>query len=154
MRDPILHWLTSLRTGTGLARLVLAAIFLYAGFTKGLYPFEEPFLFAIAVSSYQLLPEWAVIFVSRALPWLEIALGLVLLVGWKLRYVAAFTALLLTAFMVAMGITYARGIEADCGCFGFGEPISPLTLARDSLFLGLAFYLAVSAWRAPSVRTG
>lgn len=138
MFDRILRWV---------ARLVLAGIFFYAGVSK-LYPLERRFQFEITLSSYQLLPEWAVIAAAWTLPRLEIALALLLLVGWKLRYVAGFTALLLTAFMGAMGITYARGIEANCGCFGLGEPISPTTLARDSIFLVLAFYLTISAWRA------
>ena len=46
-----------------------------------------------------------------------------------------------------MGVTYARGIEADCGCFGLGEPITPATLTRDSLLFVLAVFLAIYAWR-------
>lgn len=147
MLDRTLRWLAPFRTGTGLGRIVLAGVFLYAGFTKA-YPVEHRLQFELTLSAYQLLPVWGVIAVAYALPWFEMLLGALLLVGWKLRYVAAVTAALLTAFMVAMGITYARGIQADCGCFGFGEPISGATLARDSVFLVLALYLAVSAWRA------
>ena len=147
MLDRIRAWLASFLSGTGVVRLVLATTFFYAGFSK-LYPPEHRFQFEMTLSTYQLLPVWGVIAVAAVLPWLEIALGLVLLLGWKLRYFASFTALLLGAFLTAMGITYARGIEADCGCFGLGEPISPQTLARDSVFLGLAVYLAVSSWRA------
>lgn len=132
-----LHWL---------CRLALGALFIYAGFTK-VYPPEHQFLFEMAVSAYQLLPAWAVVVVARALPWFEIALGLVLLLGWELRYSSVLTALLVGGFIAAMAVTYARGIEADCGCFGLGEPISPITLSRDSLFLVMAVYLAVYAWR-------
>ncbi|HKZ51805.1 MAG TPA: MauE/DoxX family redox-associated membrane protein [Candidatus Acidoferrales bacterium] len=130
-------------------RLVLGGLFLYAGFTK-LYPAEHRLLFEIAVSSYQLLPVPVVIIVAQVLPWVEITLGILLIVGWKLRYFATFAALLLGAFIAAMGITYARGIEADCGCFGLGEPISPLTLLRDSGVLAIALFLAVYAWRKES----
>lgn len=151
MRYPIRRWLAQYGSGTGLARLVLAGIFLYAGFTKA-YPVEHRLQFEITLSTYQLLPVWAVIAAAYLLPWLEMALGLLLVLGWQLRYVATATALLLGAFLVAMGITYARGIEANCGCFGFGEPISPQTLARDTVFLGLALYLAISAWRAFRLR--
>ncbi|MGH9805291.1 MAG: MauE/DoxX family redox-associated membrane protein [Candidatus Acidiferrales bacterium] len=136
----VLHWL---------CRLALGALFIYAGFTK-LYPPDHQFLFEMAVSAYQLLPVWGVIVVARALPWFEIALGLVLILGWKLRYSSVLTALIVGGFITAMAVTYARGIEADCGCFGFGEPISPFTLARDSLLLVMAIYLAGYAWRARS----
>jgi len=128
-----------------IARLGLGAMFIYAGYAK----LQHPFLFEMAVDGYQLLPPWAVIVVARGLPWLEIALGLLLWTGWKLRYSAAFTSLLLGFFLVTMAITYARGIEAACGCFGTSEPISPRTLARDSLILAAAVVLAVRAWRRP-----
>ena len=137
MTGRVLHWL---------CRLALGALFVYAGFSK-LYPPDHQFLFEMAVSAYQLLPVWGVIVVARALPWFEIALGLVLILGWKLRYSSVLTALIVGGFITAMAITYARGIEADCGCFGFGEPISPFTLARDSLLLVMAVYLAAYAWR-------
>ena len=132
-----LHWIF---------RLALGGVFLYAGFSK-LYPPEHRLLFEMTLSTYQLLPVWGVIVVAYALPWLEMGLGVLLFTGWKLRYVATLTALLLGAFLAAMSITYARGIEANCGCFGFGEPISAFTLTRDSVLLLMAFYLAVTAWR-------
>ena len=126
-----------------LARLFLAGLFLYAGYMK----LQNPFLFEMAVDSYQLLPATAVIIVARTLPWLEIALGLLLLAGWKLHYFATFTALLLGFFLALMAIAYSRGIEATCGCFGFGEQVSPRTLARDTALFAIAVYLAAHSWK-------
>jgi uncharacterized membrane protein YphA (DoxX/SURF4 family) len=135
----VLHWAS---------RVFLAGIFFYAGYTKTQFADPAaPFLFEMAVDGYQLLPAWAVIAVARTLPWLEIALGVMLLVGWQLRYIATFCAALLGAFIAMMGITYLRGIEASCGCFGLGEPITPMSLLRDTLFLAPAIFLAVQAWR-------
>jgi hypothetical protein len=45
-------------------------------------------------------------------------------------------------FIALLTITYLRGIDADCGCFGSGAKISPLTILRDSLMLLPALYLA------------
>lgn len=101
----------------------------------------------MAVDAYRLLPPWAVVVVARSLPWFEVLLGVLLLVGWKLRYFASVAALLLGVFVVMMAITYSRGVEANCGCFGFGEKISPMTLTRDSALLALAVFLAVYSWR-------
>jgi uncharacterized membrane protein YphA (DoxX/SURF4 family) len=126
-----------------ISRLALGALFLYAGYAK----LGNPFLFEMAVDGYQLLPATGVIIVARGLPWLEVALGLLLWSGWKLPYSAAFTTLLLGAFLTMMAITYARGIEAACGCFGTSEPISPRTLARDSLIFLVAAGLTGRAWR-------
>jgi uncharacterized membrane protein YphA (DoxX/SURF4 family) len=125
----ILHW------GS---RCVLAGLFIYSGYIK----LQAPLQFAATIASYDLLPLSMAIPLARYLPWVEVVLGALLLIGWKLRYVALGTAGLLVAFIAAMGITYFRGIEADCGCFGSGERISLLTLGRDALILLPALFLA------------
>lgn len=123
-------------------RLVLGGLFVFAGYTK----LRNPLLFEMAVDTYRLLPSAGVIAVAWSLPWLEVLLGILLLVGWKISYVSSFTALLLAGFLLTMGITYTRGIEANCGCFGFGERISPLTVGRDSLLFVMALFLAGYSW--------
>jgi len=132
----------ALRLLRWVCRLVLGGLFVFAGYTK----LRNPLLFEMAVDTYRLLPPLGVITVARGLPWLEVLLGVLLLVGWKISYVSSFTALLLGAFLVTMGITYHHGIEANCGCFGFGERISPLTLARDSILFVMAVFLAGYSW--------
>ena len=132
-----------------IARLLLGGLFLFAGYWK----LADPFLFEMAVDSYQLLPPPAVIVVARTLPWLEIVLGLLLWRGWKLPYFAAFTALLLGFFLTLMAVSYSRGVEATCGCFGFGEKVSPQTLIRDTLLFAVAVFLSVSSWREHRARS-
>ena len=127
-----------------IARLFLGALFLYAGYAK----LQEPFLFEMAVDSYQLLAPWAVLAVAHSLPWLEVALGLVLIAGWKLTYFSGFATLLIGFFLALMAISFARGVEAQCGCFGGGEPVSPWTLTRDSMMFLVAVYLTVYSWKA------
>ena len=129
-----------------LFRLTLAVVFLYAGITKA----KSPALFALAIDAYQMLPAWAVIALAHVLPWVEILLGLLLAMGWWRRPVSLATTLLLGFFFTVMAITYLRGIQADCGCFGFGEAISPRTLARDGGLLLMAFFLLFTSWRRPS----
>ena len=124
----ILHWLS---------RIILGGIFLYSGYIK----LQNPLQFAAAITGYQLFPDSVIIPVTYYFPWIEIALGVLLLAGWKLRYFAIGTMGLLSFFIIILTITYARGIHADCGCFGPGGPISPLTLARDATFLLPALFL-------------
>ncbi len=118
----ILHWA---------CRLILAGIFVYSGYIK----VQSPLEFAAAIAGYKLVPDSFIYPLATYLPWLEIALGAMLLIGWKIRYVALGAAALLLCFTVILTVTYARGIDADCGCFGFGQKISPLTIARDMLIL-------------------
>ena len=133
----------------------MGGMFVYAGYAKLIQP---PFLFEMAVDSYQILPAWGVLAVAHTLPWLEVALGLVLLSGWKLRYFSGFATLLLGFFLTLMAISYSRGVEATCGCFGGGEPVSPWTLTRDSMLFLVAVYLTIYSWKtglsaAPSAAT-
>ena len=129
-------------------RLILGAVFLYSAYTK--LPFHQPWmLFAMAVNSYQILPEWAVTIVARVLPWFELGLGLFLLLGWKLRWSASVAAGLLAFFFSLMLYTFIknpRGEAISCGCFGVGEKLGPLTLARDGALLALALALAAGAY--------
>ena len=135
-----------LRVLSWIFRFGLAGIFIYAGGVKMWPPIQRDF-FMMDLSTYQLLPEWAIVFIAYALPPFEVLLGLLLLSGWKLRYSSAASALLLLGFMGVMLFTYLRGVEANCGCFGDGEPISPWTLTRDSLILVPAIFLIVYSWR-------
>lgn len=124
-------------------RLILGGVFVYAAYTKIRAPWM---LFAMSINSYQILPEWAVTFVARTLPWFELALGLSLLIGWKVRWTASAAAGLLIFFFAAMLRAYFKNMGIDCGCFGFGERLGPLTLARDASLLVLSIAIAATAF--------
>ena len=130
-------------------RLLLAAVFLYAAYTKLRQPW---LLFAMSIDSYQLLPQWAVLFVARTLPWMELLLGLLLASGYVLPYAALATSAQLLVFFSIMARAYAKGLGIDCGCFGVGEALTGWTLARDGAFLACAIALTVSAFAARSTR--
>ncbi|SRR5258706_2040833 len=131
-----------------LLRIALGAVFAFAAYSK----LRQPWMvFAMSIDSYQMLPEWAVLSVARALPWSELILGVLLAVGIWLRYTSVVAAVLLTLFFAMMLVAYGRGLAIDCGCFGFGEPLSARTLARDGVLLAAAFTLVFLAARSPRV---
>ena len=74
-----------------------------------------------AVRAYQLLPVSAVDAVGRALPMVEIVVGVCLVLGLLTRISAAVSALLLLAFIIGIASVWSRGILIDCGCFGDGK---------------------------------
>jgi uncharacterized membrane protein YphA (DoxX/SURF4 family) len=125
-------------------RLALAGVFGYAAWVKLSQPWA---LFAISVDAYHILPHWAVIAVARTLPWLELLLALLLVTGLIRRIVTPAASLLLAVFFGLMVRAYLRGEAIDCGCFGPGEAISPLTLLRDGALLAASLLLAISAFR-------
>ena len=127
-----------------LGRLGLGAVFLYAAYTKLKLPWIT---FAATIEAYKLLPESGVIFVARTLPWFELALGALLVLGFGLRLVAAAASALLLAFFAAMVRSYALGLQIDCGCFWPGDALSWKTLIRDGLLTSVAVGLAVASFR-------
>ena len=125
-------------------RLALAVVFLYAAWTKLR---QSWLLFAMAIDAYGLLPQWAVITLARALPWLELALGILLLTGFWLRQTAMAASALLALFFAVMLRSYAKGLQIDCACFGGGEVISMKTLLRDGLLVLSSVALTALAFR-------
>jgi hypothetical protein len=130
-------------------RLGLSGVFGYAAWIK----LREPWmLFAMSVDAYHVLPEWGAVAVARTLPWLELLLAVMLVTGiWK-RIALPAASVLLGVFFGLMVRSYARGEGIDCGCFGPGEAISPVTLLRDGGLLAVSIFLTVMAFRSDSVK--
>ncbi|MDH6288958.1 MauE/DoxX family redox-associated membrane protein [Rhodococcus sp. NM-2] len=128
-----------------LARLSLAAVWLVSGALK----VADPAQTIIAVRAYQLLPEDLVRPVANTLPFFEIALGLLLLIGLAVRATAAVSAVLLLGLIGVIVSVWARGLSIDCGCFGGGGAADvngwdyTKEILRDVGFLALAVWLIV-----------
>ena len=128
-----------------LARFGLAAVWLVSGLLKAVDPDQT----YVAVRAYDVLPEPAVELVAALLPWIELALGVLLLAGVGTRLVAALSAVLLLVFVAGVTQAWARGLSIDCGCFGGGGAVEPgdttyvQELLRDAGFLLMAGWLVV-----------
>lgn len=122
-----------------LARVTLGLIFLRSAWAKcaDLRGFQR------GVVDYHLLPAWAVAPLAWALPLVEFALALALLVGVALPFAAAGAACLLLAFSVAIVINLRRGRAIACNCHGSAQqtPISWGLVARNALLLALGLVL-------------
>lgn len=130
-------------------RVCLGLVFLYAAYTKLRQPW---LLFAMSIDAYQILPSWAALAVARVLPWAELMLGLLLVSGKFLRYAAPAVSVLLVGFYAAMLRAYYEGAGIDCGCFGVGEAVSLLTLARDGVLLAASLILTFLVLSADRLR--
>ncbi len=127
-----------------LARLTLAVVWLVAGLIKAAEPY---FLQVAAVKAFQLAPESLVGTIAVVQPYLEIAIGLLLLLGLATRLAAVLSVLAMVVFLVGVISAAARGLSIDCGCFGGGGTVAPgateytLEILRDTGLLILAVYL-------------
>lgn len=100
-------------------------------------------VFAAALQAYELVPVGAVIGLGRALPVVEAAIGIGMLVPLtRPPALIAFAALMLL-YAGAMGVNLLRGRrQIDCGCGGESHPLSWALVLRNAVLAALA--LAVS----------
>ncbi len=152
------------RTGRALllvGRLALGGIFVYAAYAKlhfgGAWHLRDyHFFFAMAINSYNMLPLPVVQWMARILPWLELALGVLLILGIGLRWVSLAITALLLVFMAALTRAAVLGLQINCGCFGYSSQKPTTELFHDSglLILGLAVtvgaFLTRRARRVPA----
>lgn len=128
---------------TLICRLLLGGVLLVAGGLKAFKPSES----AGAVAAYKILPTNLAHLIGYALPWLEIAIGILLIIGLSTRFAAVIGTGVMIIFIAAIISVWARGILIDCGCFGGGGEIDPgetkylSTILRDLGFFLLGVYL-------------
>jgi uncharacterized membrane protein YphA (DoxX/SURF4 family) len=143
-----------------IGRLVIGGIFIYAGYSKLFLPnfmwspwFALKFSlssnltnFAFQVESYKLLSPAGVNFVAHTLPFAEIVLGLLVLIGWQLRIWATLITLILLGFVAAVTRAYLLHMNINCGCFATPEPLTGWTIVRDGALAALAVAMTVFAY--------
>jgi uncharacterized membrane protein YphA (DoxX/SURF4 family) len=125
-------------------RLALAAVWFWAGSTK----IGDLAAAGRAVNAYQIFSFDTAKAIGAAQPFVEIALGVLLLVGMATRLAAGVSAVLLVLFIAGISSAWVRGLAIDCGCFSQGGPLAvgqtpsyAPEIARDVGFLVLTAFL-------------
>lgn len=125
------------------ARLTLGGVLLLAGYLK----LDELDKSQMAVRAYEMLPVSLANLIGIVLPFAEIFMGILLILGAATRLMGFMSALLMLVFVVGISQAWARGLSIDCGCFGGGGKVEPgeenyLTpLMRDAGLAALGIYL-------------
>jgi uncharacterized membrane protein YphA (DoxX/SURF4 family) len=100
--------------GRALVRIILGALFVFAGATKA----YDPGAFAVEIQRYQVVPWILGALTSVYLPWLEMLAGALLLLKRFERGALLVITVLLLVFTLALTSAMLRGLRIDCGCFG------------------------------------
>ena len=122
-----------------IVRFVLGAIFITAGIPKII----DTASFAGVVYNYHLLPDIFINIFAITLPWLEVLIGSMLIMGvWMPGTVILYNSLMI-AFIAALSFNVARGLDISCGCFSTdsGDIIDMDTIFRDIIILIASMYL-------------
>ena len=132
------------------ARLILGGVLFLAGYLK----VDEPDKSQMAVRAYEMLPISIANLLGLVLPFVEVAIGALLILGSLTRFMAALGGFTMVIFIIAIAQAWVRGLNIDCGCFGGGGTVAPgetkylQEILRD---LGLVF-LALYLIRYPSTK--
>ncbi|OFS19026.1 MauE/DoxX family redox-associated membrane protein [Corynebacterium sp. HMSC04H06] len=131
------------------ARFFMAYIWIAAGVEK----LNKHFTMTQTIEAYQIFtPEWSH-YLAYLIGPLEIAGGVLLLLGLFMRSAAKVGIIVLVLFMIGIGQAWARGLDIDCGCFEV-DPANTdqvmdyvKTLGRDLFFLVLMVWIWVRPFK-------
>lgn len=144
---------TAASVGLLLCRLIAGGLFVFAGGIK----LMNPKMFALDIQSLRILPPGMADTIAPGLayfvPWLEITVGVALVLGFWAREAALLLSLMVTSFTIALTSVILRGMNVSCGCFGDaldglfgGSGVGWHSVIRNGVFL--AMFLAV-LWKGP-----
>lgn len=130
-----------------LMHLVFGGVFVYAGVSKA----WNPQAFLDDVRSFDLLGDPFAAWVALFLPWMEIFAGLAVVTGILRHGGLLLLNLSLVVFLAGICVSWARGLDIRCGCFGDPNQLTSTAAAyteliiRDLVLLALGGFLQ---WRA------
>ena len=127
-----------------LVRFYLAWVFISAC----LHKLADPTSFAIDIATYQMLPLVFINPLAIILPYVELGTGIMLITGTKARAAALMVCGMMVMFMIALSYALMHDLSISCGCFASNaaaasDPISWLTMLRDSAWLILGIYVVI-----------
>lgn len=120
-----------------LLRIIIGVVLIVAGSQK-IGDFQ---VFAKDISNYRLLPESLTGLVASTVPWFELLVGGLLVVGWQTQTAAFSAVFLFLGFEIFVLSALARGLDVECGCFTGASRVSWLHAGSDLILLGIAVLL-------------
>jgi uncharacterized membrane protein YphA (DoxX/SURF4 family) len=145
---PVGPWVQTL--ASLMLRWIFAALFIITGLAKA----QQPWAYVHALEHFAVLPSAMSQPFGLALPWVEVMIGLYLLLGLFTRAAALAASALLLFFMVILVVQIARGTTTGCSCtldtsdnpivntFLGGTSIGVVDVLRDAALFLLALALA------------
>jgi uncharacterized membrane protein YphA (DoxX/SURF4 family) len=133
-----------------IVRILLGGLFIFAGAMK----LSDLQGFAFSVKAFEIFPahaEHAVRLVTFAVPWTELIIGVMLVLGYWTRGAALLLAGILLGFVAGIVSVLARDMNVTCGCFGRFErpctgPIGVCHVIRNGVLLLSTLFVV---WKGP-----
>ena len=121
-------------------RIFIGLILMVSGFEKAISPYQN---FMYVIQGYEFLPSWGEKMVALSMPWMELIVGIFLVLGLWIEISLKSALLLFAGFIVIVGQALIRHLPLDqCGCFGDNFHIPPrFIIVFDSFMLLSIFWL-------------
>ena len=126
-------------------RIILGVVFIYASYEKILNPVG----FSDNIHNYHITPVAIENLAALIIPWMELIVGVFLIMGVFLEGVTIITICMLIFFIFILSQAVFRGIDVHCGCFKTVADIGVSDLRfelikhiiEDFVFLVMAFVI-------------
>jgi uncharacterized membrane protein YphA (DoxX/SURF4 family) len=138
-------------------RLVLGGLLMYSGWLKlgissfgGALPTTSPEKFAETIKKFDLPlvgdDVGIISILAFAIPWTEVIVGVLMVLGLWTRAAALVATGLLASFTVGLALVMARGVEMSCSCFGSakflcGETVGACHIVRNAVLMAMGLML-------------
>ena len=121
-----------------IARLLIGGILIYASFNK----IVDPGGFAKAIANYHIIPFGLENSMAIILPWLELIVGLCLIIGVFIDGAAFLVIGMMVVFIIAITFAILSGYNIECGCgLKPGELVGVQKIIEDLTYLILALII-------------
>ena len=107
-----------------LFRLIVGIVFIYASYDKIL----DPISFSKNIHNFHITPIFIENLAALIIPWLELIIGILLILGLFLEGTTTITIALLMFFIFILSQAVFRGIDVHCGCFKSEAEIATVDL--------------------------
>ena len=126
-------------------RVILGIIFIYASYDKIL----DPAAFSKNIHNFHLTPVAIENLAALIIPWLELIIGVLLIIGLFLEGTTSIIIVLLVFFIFILSQAVYRGIDVHCGCFKVEADTGSTDLGlelikrigEDIIYLGMALFI-------------
>jgi putative oxidoreductase len=130
----------TMRTALRILAILYGLFWLWSGVAK----LKDPAGFSLAVRNFQLIGDPLVAMTALFIPALEIVCALAIIFKKAADGALAVIWMALLVFTVAIIISWARGLDISCGCFGTGDGSQvnyPIKIAQNLALLAVGGWL-------------
>ena len=120
------------------ARIIVGGILIYASASKII----DPGGFARAIDNYHIIPFGLENIMAIILPWLELIVGICLIIGVFIDGAAFLVIIMMVVFISAITFAILNGYNIECGCgLKPGELVGIRKIIEDLIYLILALII-------------